>query len=176
MHLTQCGSLLSMEKCQESRYMHLVQCVSSLFMEKKARRAITYISLSVDHYFLWKKGQEDHYTHLCQCESLLYFGTRLGEPLHTSCSVWILTLYGKKARRAITYISLSVDHHFIWILSQENHYRHLARCGSLLKVYVRRGEVNGVLVGEESTKIVPKLLCCSMYCLCVNVYCTSGTG
>ena len=22
----------------------------------------------------------------------------------------------------------------------------------------------------------PKLLCCSMYCLCVNVYCTTATG
>jgi hypothetical protein len=29
---------------------------------------------------------------------------------------------------------------------------HLVRCGSLLKVYYRRDEVNGVLVGEESAR------------------------
>jgi hypothetical protein len=52
--------------------------------------------------------------HLCQCGSSFNLGTSLEEPLHASCSVWIITLFGSQARRAITHILLSVDHYFLW--------------------------------------------------------------
>jgi len=53
--------------------------------------------------------------HLAQCGSSLYMHPRLGEPLHASCSVWIITVYASSARRAITCILLSVDYYLRFI-------------------------------------------------------------
>lgn len=99
----------------------------------ESRRGITCILLSVDHYFLrkkareaitcilliftfYEKSQESHYVHLAQCRWSLLVEKRLGETIHAFRSVWIIPLFGYKARTAITYISLGVDHDFIWIL------------------------------------------------------------
>jgi hypothetical protein len=95
MHLSQCESSL----CLGTRFGEPLHISSSVWFitiyGKKAKRAITYILLLVDHHFLRKK--------------------RLEEPLYTSCSVWIITFYGKKARRANTDTLFSADHHFIWV-------------------------------------------------------------
>ena len=74
--------------------MHLAQCGSLLSMEKRL-------------------GEPVHAS--CSVWIITFYGKRLGEELHASLSVWIIILFGYKARRAITCILLSVDHHFIWI-------------------------------------------------------------